>query len=135
MAKKKPKADVHDATISKTPISGEPEPSQIRFDYIKSNFFRVIRADGAYGGLTPRGNAIHIAFFSERSAIPLQDTFDREPGGGLGKLTDRTVRQAVIREVEVDVMLDLDTARSVSQWLQERIRVAEELLGNAKEPS
>ena len=41
----------------------------LKADYIKSNLFRVVVADGAFGGLTPRGN-IHIDFWSERRAIP-----------------------------------------------------------------
>ena len=30
-------------------------PSEVEFDFIKSNFFRVIKADGAFGGVAPNG--------------------------------------------------------------------------------
>ena len=44
-------------------------PKELEFDFIKSNFFRVIKADGAFGGISPNGS-IHMALYSERSAIP-----------------------------------------------------------------
>ena len=44
-------------------------PSEVEFDFIKSNFFRVIKADGAFGGVAPNG-AIHMQIFSERQPIP-----------------------------------------------------------------
>ena len=32
----------------------------IRFDYIKSNCFRVIRVDGAHGSLNPQADGIQL---------------------------------------------------------------------------
>lgn len=48
------------------------QPQQVAFDYIKSNFFRVVHADGVTGGGTPNGS-IHLAFFSERGPIPQRE--------------------------------------------------------------
>ena len=36
----------------------------VTFDYIKSNLFRVIHADGVWGGIAPTGK-IHLSFFND----------------------------------------------------------------------
>jgi hypothetical protein len=45
-------------------------PKELVFDYIKSNLFRVIPIDGAFGGLSPNGREIRMALFNERRPIP-----------------------------------------------------------------
>lgn len=94
----------------------------IVFEYIKSEFFRVIHTDGAIGGITPQGN-IHFALFSERSAIPRLLVHEANPDGTLGKaLPDRAVvRPGIIREMDIDVVMSLSTAESFAAWLGDRI--------------
>ena len=107
---------------------GKESPGRIKFDYIKSNFFRVVRADGVFGGVTPR-QAIHMAFFNERNAIPKQTVFSVNEDGTLGPeiREERVVRDAIVREVEVDVVMDLNTAKSFLEWLRKKIELVEEL--------
>src|SRR3954469_15164957 len=47
-------------------------------EYIKSSYFRVVHSTGAIGGITPEGN-IHMAFFSERPAIPRMQVHKLQP--------------------------------------------------------
>jgi hypothetical protein len=56
--------------------------TEIEFDFIKSNFFRVIHVDGAFGGLSPNG-FVHMALYSERRAIPTKVVHKIE-GAALG---------------------------------------------------
>ncbi len=102
-------------------------PDEINFEYIKSNQFRVIRVDGAYGGIGPKSNSIQMALFSERQAIPRKETY-KIVEGQLGDLTKQESRQAIIREVEVEAIIDLDTARSLREWLGRKIKLMEEIL-------
>lgn len=92
----------------------------INFDYIKSNQFRVIHADGIHGGLHPKGYAIQMAFFSERQPIPRRETYNFD-GIKLTGIKQTDKRDAIIREVEVEVLMDLDTAISFRKWLSEKI--------------
>ena len=94
----------------------------IVFEYIKNASFRVIHTDGAIGGVTPQGN-IHFALFSERAAIPRLLVHEANPDGTLGKaLSDRTVvRPGIIREMDVDVVMSLATAKLFAAWLGDRI--------------
>lgn len=104
-------------------------PKEIEFDYIKSNFFRVVRGDGAFGGLSPNGT-IHMAIFSERSAIPtkiVHKVVDNALGPEI--VPRREVRKAVVREVEVDVTLDINQAIALRKWLDDKIKAFHEAMG------
>jgi len=94
-------------------------PDKITFYYIKSPQFRVVHVDGVSGGPTPSGRGIHIAFFSERVAIPQQTTQSVGPDGALGPEIPGTRfgKEGIVRELEVDAILDLDTAKAFQLWL------------------
>jgi len=77
------------------------EKDKINFDYIKSNQFRVIRVDGAHGGIAPNGYTIQMALFSERAPIPKRETYKLEQGK-LGERVAVEQRDALIREVEIE---------------------------------
>jgi hypothetical protein len=101
-------------------------PQQVSFDYIKSNEFRVIHADGAHGGITPRGDAIQMAIYSERRPIPKRETYRLENG----KLTDLQhvdLRDAFVREVEVELLLSTEVAKSLAAWLNEKVQAIESI--------
>ena len=108
-------------------MADEELRKEIRFDYIKSNLFRIVHADGIFGGLTHRG-LVWAAFWSERGAIPTQVVHEVKEDGRLGpELMDkRTVRQATIREAEVGIMMNVAVARSLRDWLDEKIKTFDE---------
>jgi hypothetical protein len=105
-------------------------PPQMEFDFIKSNFFRVVRGDGAFGGIAPNG-AIHMGIFSERTPFPQKTVHNIGPTGDLGSelREQREGRKAIIREMEVDVVLEIAQAIALRQWLDERIQQYATLIG------
>jgi hypothetical protein len=129
MAKKtskvKPKKTVKKA-VRKSSKVGVLAQDKISFDYIKSSQFRVIRVDGAHGGITPKGHVIQMAFFSERQPIPKRETYKLEKGR-LSKLIAKEERNAIIREVEVEALIDIETAKTIVKWLEDKIQQAENL--------
>lgn len=109
----------------------EPDPragSLIPFHYIKSNHFRVLLADGVHGGISPRG-WIQMNFFSERQPLPRVVYHALREGGGLGEEVRelREAREGVIREIEAEVVISVDTARSMIKWLQDKVDAAADL--------
>jgi hypothetical protein len=102
------------------------QPPQVRFDFIKSNAFRVVHADGIWGGPTPNGLLL-MAFFNERVSIPTQVTHAVKPDGSLGPETERIRRSAIVREVEVAVMLNPHVARSIRDWLTDKLEKLEKM--------
>jgi len=100
--------------------STEPDKSKIDFHYEKSNLFRVVHVDGAFGGPTPQGKIL-VSVYSERLPLPKLITQELKPDGSLGKEVDRISRGGIFREVEVALMMDRNVAESIRNWLGVKI--------------
>jgi hypothetical protein len=107
---------------SQRPLS----PGEVAFDYIKSQDFKVVWADGGIGGITPNG-LIHLALYAERPAIPRRQVFRFSPTtGGSAKLEAEIVekrisRESVVREMSCDVMLTPQAAENLAAWLLNQV--------------
>ena len=99
--------------------------NQLDFHYIKSNSFRAVHCDGVWGGATPRGY-ISMCVYSERSALPKKLTHQLLENGRLGRETGRKSKEGIIREVEVEVILDLAMAQNLTKWLQDHVQQLED---------
>ncbi len=90
--------------------------------YTKSTSFRVIHCDGAVGAVTPR-RFLGMSLYSERVGLPDQGilTVDED-----GKVIESLVehKREIVREIEATVMLTLDEAESLGNWLLERVQQA-----------
>jgi hypothetical protein len=105
------------------------ENGTISYDYIKGNNFRVIHVDGVYGGTAPRPGIIHMDVFNERWPIPKRtvNKFSREEGVGKEIFEERITRDAVVREVEVELVMGIDTAIRMRDWLNNKITKCAEI--------
>jgi hypothetical protein len=107
---------------------------RIVLEYIKSQYFRVIHADGAIGGPTPSGH-IHLALFSERSAIPRRLVAPVEAGKMGDFIQEETVvRDGMIREMDVDVMMSLSAAEEISKLLARMVADTKQALATQQAP-
>lgn len=100
-------------------------PPSLKFHYIKGNFFRVVHADGAIGGLTP-SRQIFMSLYSERSAIPQIIEMEVTSEGRLGKEIQREGKEGLVRELEIGVMLSADAAEAIAAVLQEHAKAIRE---------
>ncbi len=107
------------------PNKDSSELSSISYRHINSNYFRVIHADGVWGGLTP-ALKVQMAFYSERSPLPETLTIAIE-NDKPGKEISRVVDRSIVREIEASVVMDLDVAKSFVTWLNDKIAQAEEI--------
>ena len=94
-----------------------PQPPRIETRFVRSNFQRVIHADGAWGTFTPQWN-IHMALYSERWALPEGTSVIFEPSG---IIEEPNRGSGLIREIEADVILSEEAAVRLRTWLDERI--------------
>ena len=120
-SKKASKSDGRRAVAAAAKSQQQEVPTEIGFDFIKGNHFRVITVDGAYGGISPHGRAIHMAIYSERRAIPRRTVHAVSEAGDLGEeIRDkRDASDSFVREIEADLILDLGAAvamRSTETW-------------------
>ncbi len=113
----------------------EKKPESVEFRFVNSNYWRVIHADGVYGGVTPRGDIL-MSVWSQRTALPTSVTHEIL-ADGLGKEIARESSGAVIRELEAGIVLDVELAKVVVKWLQEKIKDHSKLvqsLGDENDP-
>jgi|SRR5208337_3734960 len=106
--------------------TSSPAPIKVKFDYIKSNFFRTARVDGAWAGTNGYLDLI-LSFYSERSPIPRQTVHVLSDQHTLGEeiLSERVTRDAVVREIEISVSMNLDVAKSLQTLLNSQIAALE----------
>jgi hypothetical protein len=103
------------------------DTTKVPFHYIKSNSFRVVHVDGAIGGPTP-GGLIFASLYSERAAIPQMMVHDVVEGHvGAERLDERIGKEGVVREIEVGLMIHVETAKLIVKWLQEKVDLVEKL--------
>lgn len=98
-------------------------PESITFHYLKAPNFRTIHADGVIGNITPAGY-IHMAVYTERPAIPQEMIQKVNPDGTLGEvIPEKTiVRDGIVREMDVDVLMSVAAAKSIKSWLEDKIK-------------
>jgi|ERR1700723_572588 hypothetical protein len=104
-------------------------PEKISFFFIKSNYYRVVHVDGAFGGLTPQGK-VFVSMYSERAPIPEIITHElKDSGSRLGQeiIPDRKSKEGIIREVEVGLSMDEAAAEAFHKWLGEQIQILKSL--------
>ncbi len=96
---------------------------KVRFNYVKSNLFRVIHTDGAIAAWNPNGN-ITINLYSQRFSIPEEVIFDLDDEGrllGEGVEIDReeeSIDTTIIREIDMLAVMSLETAEELVVQLQ-----------------
>lgn len=102
-------------------------PTTVNFHFVKSQYFRVMHADGAWGGLSPNG-MIHMSVYSERFPIPQSLEQNVTPEGRIEGEASKVTRDGVIREVDADIVMTRDVAVSIRDWLTARIDLLDEVL-------
>jgi hypothetical protein len=100
----------------------------VEFQINRSNLFRIVHADGVFGGIAPTG-LIFMNFYSQLPPVPNRIFHEVEEDGKLGKeiTAKRSGSTALVRELEVGVLIDVAVAKSFIQWLQDKIAAVEQL--------
>ena len=121
MATKKEKKVKEKAQDPRNSVPAD-QPKTIDFHYLKAPDFRSVHIDGAIGGLTSKG-FLHMALFAERSAIPRKVAYNVLPGGKLGDEIEgsRESKQGIIREMEIDLIMNEETAIELRIWLDQNL--------------
>jgi len=110
-------------------LDSQDDTESIKFDYIKSNFFRVVTVDGGTVSLTAQGK-IFLTLYNERLPIPRQLTYKILPDNTLGELVDIISREGYVREVEIGVVIDVSVAEKICDSLSQGIQGIKSNLSN-----
>jgi hypothetical protein len=103
----------------------------LTFHYIKAPAYQEVHFHGAFGGIVPSGDRISLALFSERAPIPQESVHPLKEDGTLGEEIDelRVSKEDVVRTVNAVVYMDLTQAVVIRNWLDEKIKVLQQMAG------
>lgn len=99
----------------------------VNFKYKFSEVYNPVYINGAYGGIGPRGE-LEVNFYLERQPIPYTEVHPIDKDGKLGarvaiKPEDHT--DTIIRFVTTGIVMNLETAKTIHQWLGNNIKKLE----------
>jgi len=98
---------------------GQPRELTIRVE--KSPQARSIHADGVWGGVTPTGQII-MGIWTQFNTYPEHLTYDVTPEGSLENERRSPTDSLLTRQIEAEIIMSVDLARSMRDWLNDKIR-------------
>lgn len=102
---------------------------ELKFKYIFDYGYNPVYANGAHGGVSPRGELV-MNFYMERMALPESITHEINPNGTIGSETaaePADLAHSMVRFIEAGVVMNYQNARELHLWLGERIKEMEAL--------
>ena len=98
--------------------------------YRNNAAYRSVHASGAYGGAVPTGE-IFLGIFSERTHFPESALVEFDEVTHQAKETVQ-VEKGIVREMEVGIIMNLEVAKSIHLWLQEKINFVEGMMASSE---
>lgn len=102
------------------------DKKEFRGEYRYSNNFKIEYANGILGNITGMGKDIIINFYFEKPQYPTKFTLHTQEEGILNEIYEG-ITLDVVREVLGGVVLNIDTAKSLYEWLGRNIEEAERM--------
>ncbi len=100
--------------------------------FIKNSDFKTVLGSGIFGGITS-GGFINMVIYTER--VPLPDSItieiEEETGEVKGEIS-RETRDGTLRELQMGIILDINTAKATVDWLNLHINNLEKILESNK---
>jgi hypothetical protein len=109
-------------------VAAMTSKNSIKFKYIFEDNYNPEYINGAYGGITPKGEIV-INFFFERHGLPKSETISLTDGQ-LGSEIEREPvdhKQSMVRVVKNGIILSLKNAKTINDFLSDYIKKLEEL--------
>lgn len=114
-------------------MAGKKSNNHITIHNKISPSYREIHVDGAYGGVTPKGQ-LALSFYAERFPIPKSSDFEIDlTGSKMTKIADSDdSKKGVLREYEFGVYMTYESAKALLDFMQKKISELEEIQKNNK---
>lgn len=107
---------------------GKEKLIKLKIKYIFPKDYNPIFVNGAYGGLSPRGDIV-VNFFLERPALPNSQTYEINDGKiGAEIIEERDpsdLQGSIVRYISHGIILDYKNAKELHRWLGSHIEQLE----------
>jgi hypothetical protein len=108
-------------------VDVQSPPKTVDVNYIKTAGYRSYYVDGIFGGVTPT-LMIYMELFLQRQVTPQIIEHEVGPEGRLGKELKRVGKQGIVREIEAGIVMNLETAKILRNWLDDRIKQLDRII-------
>jgi len=108
-------------------MSDETNVRKIPFSYQKTDGYRTVTVSGAIGSSTPNGD-IFMAVYTDRPHIPQASYISVDSDGKVLGKEELQISVGLVREVEVGLIMNIETAKKVREWLGQHIDGLEAML-------
>ena len=107
--------------IKKKKAQGSP---QVKFKYFFPDDYRPVYTNGVWGGMNIKGE-FEVHFLYDRRPLPLYSTHEIKDGALLGSPKEIESGESILRFVQTGVIMDLGTAKSLYDWLGDKLKAFE----------
>lgn len=112
--------DVSDTPTTMGTIETEQEPhKKVKFVFRKSEGYQIHYVNGAFGGITPRGDVLYHLFFEHRD-LPGEEELTLEEGKLKPQEKDLPDLE-IIRDLKVGIIMTPEQAENLANWLLIRV--------------
>jgi hypothetical protein len=99
--------------------NGKQDPDEIAIEWEYDKDYRIVAANGMWGGITPRGD-LRIEFFVESNSIPREAVFLKDESGSYKERSKRPEKPAVVRKIQIGVMVPGPQVKSFAEWFRDK---------------
>ena len=115
----------------KSPLTLGPQmPSEVEFFFEYDKDYRIVAANGVWGGFTPRGD-IRLDFFVEGQSVPesIQNKITEDGKLGAEIAGSRKPEKKIVRRLQIGVLLSQEEADSLANFIKGRLAELETIKG------
>ena len=103
----------------------------VEFKYRFHEDYRPVYTNGMWGGPNIKGE-LEIHFLFDRKPFPTSTTHELKDGVLLGTPKSMTGEKATLRFIQTGVVMSPSTARSLYEWLGEKLKILEGMTDESK---
>jgi hypothetical protein len=96
-------------------------PKKVRFNYKKADDYRILYANGAYGGFTPRKELMFHFFHEYKKTLETEVMAIGEDGSTIPLKKDIPEELEMIRELKVGIVLTIEEAFNIGRWMLDKV--------------
>jgi len=120
-------------------VAMERLPKRVKFLHNTPTDYKIYPVNGAWGGVTARGDLI-LNFFVEHLSVPKEQVQGVKADGSLAPIEAVPKEEVEItRDMQVGVMINLDQAVDVAKWMLAKVeeyrKITTGKVGSTSEPS
>jgi len=113
--------DVSDTLAKMETIESEQELcKKVKFVFKKSEGYQIHYVNGAFGGITPRGDILYHLFFEHRD-LPMEEEMTIEEDKTLKPQEKDLDDIEITRDLKVGIIMTPKQAENLANWLLSRV--------------